>query len=108
MQSLQLITDAMGWRSHILAPSDNVWVITLTPGMPRLITPPADSRVVLFNATASFWARIGGPAQYPVLGTNITDGTAPELAPTARALLPNSQIGLVSAVDTLVNLVFYR
>lgn len=105
MRSLQMVDDAMGNTTDIIEPPESSLVIALEPATPRSITPPAGARLVLFNATGPYWARIGGPATLPV--TDILDGSAPELMPTGRALAAGQTIGLVAVASCLVNLTFY-
>ncbi|PGH59191.1 NAD/NADP transhydrogenase alpha subunit-like protein [Azospirillum palustre] len=105
MRSLTALDDAMGRPSLAIASSDTVLAVLLTAGAPRQIPVPAGARIVLFSATAPFWARIGGAAGVPA--ADVLDGSAAELNPVARQVRGAGFIGLAAAANTTVSLSFY-
>ncbi len=106
VNAFQLATDNMGRALPVPPPCSMGLAVILTAGTPRLIAVPTNARLVLFNATQAFWARFGMAVTLPTV--DILDGTAPELNPAGRRLDGISQIGLVAATDSIVNLLFYR
>lgn len=105
MKSFELLPDCMGRPTSVVPQADNVQVVQLTAATTKSVTAPAGARVVLFSATAPFWARIGGAAVLPT-GDNLT-GNAPELNPAARTLNSEQTIGLVASTAATICLSFY-
>ncbi len=101
-----LSSDAMGRDLPAVQPSDHVNVVQLTSGVGKQITTPADAKLVMFSATAPFWARFGTAASLPT--GDITNGSGPELNPCVRTVTPGTAIGLVAASACYVSLSFYR
>lgn len=106
MRSFMMTSDAMGVASPVLVPSDHIVAVQLAPGLPKTVNAPAEATLVLFSATAPFWAKIGAAAAVPT--GDILDGSAPELNPVGRTLAGATLIGLAAAQACTVNLVFYR
>lgn len=106
MRSLISVVDAMGVATMAVNPSDTVQAVILAAGVSKQVSVPSEARLVLFNASRPFWARIGGATSLPV--ADILDGSAPELCPSGRALDGAASIGLVSAEPCQISLSYYR
>lgn len=105
MRSLTALDDAMGRPSLAIVSSDTFLAIVLTAGTSKQIPVLARARIVLFSATAPFWARIGGAASVPA--ADVLDGSAAELNLVARQVRGGGVIGLAAATATTVSLSFY-
>lgn len=66
------------------------------------VTVPAGASFALFAGTADFYVRTGGTAAVPA--ADISDGTAPVLNPTARAVTAGDTLSLVSASSCIVTI----
>lgn len=80
-------------------------VLSLIAGVPRQVTVPERARAVVFAATGHFWVKSDGVPGLP--NGDITDGSGPELNPSARSLQWVSSLGVVSPINCMVSLAFY-
>lgn len=75
-------------------------------------TVPTGADIVIFSATAEFWAKPNGTAAIPA--ADVTDGTGSQRNPTAWLLRDLSggaitAVGLISATaGAVVNMAFYK
>lgn len=69
------------------------------------ITVPSDRNLVVFSATADFYANYTATAAVP---GDVTDGTASELNPTVRSVAPGSTISVISPSACVVTAAFYN
>lgn len=106
MKTFIAMDDAMGRPSAILPAPTTTFTIVLSPGQAKTAPVPTGARVVLFSASAPFWARIGEAAAVPT--ADVLDGSGPEANPIARALEGATLIGLAAASACAVSLSFYR
>lgn len=74
----------------------------LAAGVAESVTVPAGASYAFFAGTADFYVRIGGTAAVPA--ADVTDGTAPTLNPTARAVTPGDTLSIVSAATCIVTI----
>lgn len=80
----------------------------LTAGTAKSITVPANTGTVIFSATAGadFYVKYNGTATVP--SSDVTDGSAPDINPTIRTLLPGDTISVISSANCIVGAAFYK
>ena len=96
--------DANGKTILIVPFSNYVLAKSLAASVAESFTVPAGAAYVVFSANGDFYAKVGGTATVP---GDVTDGTASELNPTARACSPASTISVISPYATVVTAAFY-
>lgn len=78
-----------------------------TNGTAENETVPAGYNLVVFSATAPFWANIGGTAVKPT--ADVTNGTASDFNPAGYCVKSGDVISLVAdAANVIVHCRYYR
>lgn len=78
----------------------------LTASTNKAVTIPSGARYAVFAASADIWVRVGGTASIP--SADVTDGTGSELNPVVRWIEGETTIGVISAYDAKVSIIFYQ
>lgn len=105
MKEFSIVGDTVQKISSVLLPSDYVSSRLLAADIAENITVPSGARIVVFTATADFYAKFNGTASVP---GDVADGTASELNPVARYIDDVSIISVVSAGVAIVIAAFYK
>lgn len=87
-------------------PSGYVQHRILAAATAETITAPAFPCIVIFRATADFYADVSTTAAIPA--ADVTDGTASELNPAQWQVAPGASISVISASACVINAAFYK
>ena len=79
----------------VIKPAGWVDAFVLAAGVAETYTVPASARFVIFSATADFYANFNG-ATAAAPTTEISNGTASVLNPTARRVTPAATVSLIA------------
>lgn len=90
--------------------SDTIYAYVMTANTAQYVTPPTGANFVLFSASGGndFYMKLGVSSGLSVPGSNITDGSAPELNPLVRQLGGASAFGLITTANCVITLAFYK
>ena len=77
----------------------------LAANVAEVHTVPAGAQRVFFSGTADFYVNFSGAAAVPA--TDVTDGSASLLNPTARSIAGVGTIGIISPCACVVTMEFY-
>lgn len=90
-------------------PPDYVDRLILSAGAAKRHALPAGAKFVSFSATGDFYAKFGNNSITATLsGTDVVDGSAPELNPMARRFPDGvTHVSLISEVDLKITLSFW-
>lgn len=81
----------------------NAYVLAANTAQP--VTIPTGARVAMFSATSNFYVKFQGAAAVPTV--NVTNGSAPELNPTARDVTGYTTLSLVAPADSVVTICYF-
>ena len=102
----QLSRDAnMLANGDVIYPPKYVNAYVLAAGVAQAVTIPAGARVAIFTSTSNFYVNWLATAAEP--GSNITDGSAPELNPVARDLTEYTSFSMISPADCVVTITYF-
>lgn len=93
-------------RTDAVPPASHIDARVLAANTAESHTVPAGSRIVVFSSTSDFYVNYTTTAAIPA--ADITNGSAPELNPSAR-ILPSSvtTLSLISPTSCTVTMAFY-
>lgn len=95
-----------GFSTYAIPQSDHVNALVMD-GTAQSLTVPADAKHALFSSTEDFYAKIGDAVVAEVPAANVTDGSASELRPGVRLVVPGQTISVIGAAGTIVTVSFY-
>lgn len=98
------VKDANNTPLFIIPFSNYVLSKSLAAGVAESFTVPALAKYVVFSANVDFYANNRAVAAVP---GDVTDGTASELNPTARACTPAETISVIAPTAGIVTAAFY-
>ena len=97
-------TRANGPNQHAIPPSDHIDARSLGINSPEVHPVPDDADIVVFSATADFYANYDAAAAIP---GDTVDGIASELNPVQRDVRGLSTIGLIAPASCVITMSFY-
>ncbi len=108
MRTLSIFQDDNGTHlTNIVAPSDNINFLSLSPNVPKTMNVPAEAGYVIFQSFNEFFVSINDTAAVP--SDDITDGTGSIPVPLGLAVRTGDAISVVtSESNARVALIFYK
>ena len=98
------VKDANGSPVLIIPFSNYVLSKSLAASVAESFTVPANGNYVVFSANTDFYANDRAVATVP---GDVTNGSASELNPTARACVPGSTISVIAPIAGIITAAFY-
>ena len=92
----------------VINQSDFINVAWLAAGVRQNFNTLDEASIVMFSSTSDFYCLIGSSVSASIPEGSILDGSASEFNPIAREILVGDIISLISAVDCMVTMTFYR
>ena len=106
MKAITLIGDQDERESVAWPRPECVMAYVLTAGAAQSVAIPTGARIALFNnSTSNFFVAYTGTAVIPT--TNITNGTAPEMNPSARDISGLASLSVVAQNDSILSVTFF-
>jgi len=107
MQSLTFNRGANGEGTFAIPSPDYVSSFTLSAGVAKDVTIPANGNICIFSATDDFYAAYGGTTATLPVG-DVDDGTAFELNPVIRNVSRQATLSIISPTSSnQVTISFY-
>lgn len=88
--------------------SDYIDMAVLAATTKEDFTVPAKATKVIFASTGNFYCEIGSAASASIPAGDVTDGSAPEINPTARVVVAGETISLIAPAACRVMMAFYK